>query len=57
MTRVAPGRLGDRLLARGLLRAAELDIALAEQRRAHRPLGEILVELGFVARRISASSS
>ena len=49
MTLAGTARLGDRLLARGLVRAAELEIALAEQRRAHRPLGEILVELGFVA--------
>jgi len=48
---MSPGtraRLGDRLLARGLLRDEELALALDEQRRVHRPLGEILVELGFV---------
>lgn len=49
MNITSPGRLGDRLIARGALRAEELEIALAEQRRAHRPLGEILVELGFVS--------
>jgi len=41
-------RLGDRLRARGLLSEAELAAALNEQRRAYRPLGEILVGLGFV---------
>ena len=42
-------RLGDRLIARGLLDAERLTVALGEQRRFHRPLGEILVSLGFVA--------
>ncbi len=40
-------RIGDALLARGTIDEQELAIALAEQRRAHRPLGEILVGLGF----------
>ncbi len=44
-------RLGDRLVACGLLSEAQLDAALGEQRRAHRPLGEILIRLGFVAER------
>ncbi len=44
-------RLGDRLLKKGLLSSTSLDVALAEQRRAHRPLGEILVSLGFVSDR------
>ena len=42
------GRLGDRLIERGHLTSSQLDVALSEQRRAHRPLGEILVSLGFV---------
>ena len=41
-------RIGDELLRRGLLSEAQLQVALAEQRRVHRPLGEILVSLGFV---------
>ncbi len=41
-------RIGDELQARGLLTANQLQVALAEQRRVHRPLGEILVSLGFV---------
>ena len=44
-------RLGDRLLERGKLEATSLEVALAEQRRAHRPLGEILVSLGFIRER------
>ena len=40
-------RLGDRLMAEGLITREELTVALAEQERAHRPLGEILVSLGF----------
>ncbi|HVS19978.1 MAG TPA: ATPase, T2SS/T4P/T4SS family [Planctomycetota bacterium] len=41
-------RLGDRLLERGLVGQDQLTVALSEQRRAYRPLGEILVSLGFV---------
>lgn len=41
-------RIGDELLARGLINETQLQVALAEQRRVHRPLGEIFVSLGFV---------
>ncbi|NUP96998.1 MAG: type II/IV secretion system protein [Planctomycetaceae bacterium] len=41
-------RLGDRLLERGLITANQLGVALSEQKRAYRPLGQILVGLGFV---------
>lgn len=41
-------RIGDELLRRGLIDETQLQVALAEQRRVHRPLGEILVSLGFV---------
>ncbi len=41
------GRLGDRLIDKGLLTQAQLEVALGEQKRAHRALGEILVSLGF----------
>ncbi len=41
-------RLGDILIASGHLTEAELDVALREQRRVHRPVGEILLSLGFV---------
>ena len=42
------GRLGDRLVQRGACSARDIEVALSEQRRAWRPLGEILVSLGFV---------
>ncbi len=42
------GRLGDRLIERGLCSQRDVDVALSEQRRAWRPLGEILVSLGFL---------
>ncbi len=41
-------RLGDRLIQVGLISDSQLDVALREQRRAYRPLGQILVSLGFV---------
>lgn len=41
-------RLGDILIERGLLTQRQLDVALAEQRRAYRPLGAILISLGFL---------
>jgi type II secretory ATPase GspE/PulE/Tfp pilus assembly ATPase PilB-like protein len=47
-TPTVKGRLGQRLLDAGRLTQAQLDVALSEQRRVHRPLGEILVGLGFV---------
>ena len=41
-------RLGDVLINKGFLTEAQLDVALREQRRVHRPLGEILLSLGFI---------
>jgi len=41
-------RLGDALIDRGLLEQEQLGVALNEQKRNHRPLGEILVSLGMV---------
>ncbi len=41
------GRLGDRLQESGVLTETQVEVALKEQKRAHRPLGEILVSLGF----------
>ncbi len=49
MTITVKGRLGDRLLSKGLVTKEQLDVALKEQQRAHRPLGEILISLAFVA--------
>lgn len=48
MSDVIPkGRLGDRLIAKERITEDQLGVALAEQKRAHRPLGEILRSLGF----------
>ncbi|MEM7082038.1 MAG: ATPase, T2SS/T4P/T4SS family [Pseudomonadota bacterium] len=41
--------LGAKLLAAGLINEAQLDLALREQRRSGRLLGEVLIELGFVS--------
>jgi len=41
-------RLGDRLLERGLVTENQLAVALSEQKRAYRLLGQILVSLGFL---------
>lgn len=40
--------LGARLKAAGLINDAQLDLALREQKRSGRLLGEVLVDLGFV---------
>ncbi len=45
-------RLGEVLLESGLLDARQLKIALDEQRQVKRPLGEILVSLGFLRREV-----
>lgn len=47
MAQSVKGRLGDRLIDKGVLNQDQLEVALNEQRRAHRPLGEILISLGF----------
>jgi type IV pilus assembly protein PilB len=44
---VPKGRLGDRLIGKGRLTEAQLEVALGEQKRAHRALGEILISLSF----------
>jgi type II secretory ATPase GspE/PulE/Tfp pilus assembly ATPase PilB-like protein len=41
-------RLGDYLILKGVISESELDVALCEQKRHHRLLGDILLELGFV---------
>ncbi len=40
-------RLGDLLIDRGVITPDQLQIALKEQQRQRRPLGELLVQLGF----------
>lgn len=47
-------RLGDWLLAEGYVSPAQLDLALREQQRAGRLLGETLVELGVVSQEVLA---
>ena len=42
-------RFGERLIAAGLLTAAQLELALREQKRTGGQLGPILVEFGFIA--------
>ncbi len=42
------GRMGDRLVQKGLISADQLDVALLEQRRGDKMLGEVLVDLGFI---------
>lgn len=44
----ARGRLGDYLILKGIISESELEVALCEQKRHHRLLGDILLELGFV---------
>lgn len=46
----APAKpLGQRLLESGLIDEQQLDLALREQKRQGRKLGEVLIDLGFVA--------
>ena len=46
-----PPPLGQRLLRAGLIGSDQLRIALHEQSTLQRPLGQVLVELGFVSER------
>jgi len=41
--------IGQSLLAHGIISVDQLNIALLEQTRFHRPLGKLLVDLGFVS--------
>jgi len=45
-TRQSP-KLGEVLLQHGIVDADQLAVALAEQQKTGRPLGEIIVELGY----------
>lgn len=42
-------RIGDRLIERGLITEDQLKVALHEQKKSRRLIGEILVDLGFVS--------
>jgi type IV pilus assembly protein PilB len=48
-------RLGELLVDQGLLTPEQLDNALAAQRRQHRPLGQVVLSLGFVDERALAA--
>ncbi len=41
-------RLGDQLIDRGLVSKDQIEIAITEQKKTGRPLGQALIELGFV---------
>lgn len=41
-------RLGDKLIAQGLINADQLAKALAEQASSHAQIGAILVSMGFI---------
>jgi type IV pilus assembly protein PilB len=45
----APPRIGQTLMARGVVSADQIHIALLEQDRQHQPIGRILIRLGFVS--------
>jgi len=56
-TRAEPPRLlGERLVGEGLISADQRDIALLEQRRSGKMLGEVLVELGFITEHTLAAT-
>lgn len=42
------GRMGDRMVAQGLITESQLNVALQEKKISGKMLGEILVELGFI---------
>jgi type IV pilus assembly protein PilB len=50
------GRLGDRLVERGCISEAQLQLALKEQERTGRRLGETLITLGFTTEQEIAAS-
>lgn len=45
-------RLGESLVAQGLVSPDQLHIALTEQKRQHVPIGRLLVQMGFVSEAI-----
>lgn len=42
------GRMGDRMIALGMITAEQLNVALQEKRISGKMLGQVLVELGFI---------
>jgi len=51
-----PRLLGERLVIEGLISADQRDIALLEQRRSGKMLGEVLVDLGFITEHTLAAT-
>jgi len=51
-----PKRLGEILIAEGVITKDQLHIALTEQRKVHEPLGKLLVSLGFATESIMRSA-
>ncbi|MGH1440511.1 MAG: GspE/PulE family protein [Cellvibrionaceae bacterium] len=45
---MATKRLGDQLLDAGLITEDQIEIAITEQKKTQRPLGQLFVDLGFV---------
>ena len=48
--------LGELLVKHGLLSARQLELALVEQRRSGRKLGEVLVGFGFVSEQVLSAT-
>lgn len=46
---VSPQRIGELLVQRQLISSDQLSIAILEQRQRHKPLGKVLIELGFIS--------
>jgi len=51
-----PRRLGEILIDEGVITKDQLNIALTEQKKAHEPLGKLLVGLGFATEAIMRSA-
>ena len=51
-----PVRLGDQLVALGLISSDQLRIALMEQKQTGKPLGEALMTLGFATAEVMRSA-
>ena len=41
-------RLGDQLIDKGLVTKDQVEIAITEQKKSSHPLGQVLIELGFI---------
>jgi general secretion pathway protein E/type IV pilus assembly protein PilB len=43
-----PKRLGDQLIEKGLITQDQIEIAITEQKKTRKPLGQVLTEFGFI---------